>query len=122
MIGGGGGVGIQGVQLAAAMGMRPIVIDSGDAKRKLSLNMGAEEFIDFKDAKDVAAEVVRVADGVGAHGVLVTAYQSYPSTQLIPLALSSWESLLRYRTDYANRCCKLHRQSHWWSNHVYRTA
>jgi propanol-preferring alcohol dehydrogenase len=45
--GGGGGVGIQGVQLAKAMGMRPIVIDSGDAKRKLSLEMGAEEFVDF---------------------------------------------------------------------------
>lgn len=45
--GGGGGVGIQGVQLAKAMGMRPIVIDCGDAKRKLSLEMGAEEFVDF---------------------------------------------------------------------------
>jgi len=75
--GGGGGVGIQGVQLAKAMGMRAIVVDSGEAKRKLSTDMGAEAFIDFKEVKDVAAEVAKVADGVGAHGVLVTAYQSY---------------------------------------------
>ncbi|KAM3418304.1 hypothetical protein BST61_g4303 [Cercospora zeina] len=75
--GGGGGVGIQGVQLAKAMGMRPIVIDSGEAKSKLSKELGAEEFIDFKEHKDVAARVKEVAGGVGAHGVLVTAYQAY---------------------------------------------
>jgi len=75
--GGGGGVGIQGVQLAKAMGMRPIVIDSGAAKKKLCLDLGAEEFIDFKEHDDVAAKVKEVADGVGAHGVLVTAYQAY---------------------------------------------
>jgi len=75
--GGGGGVGIQGVQLAKIMGMRPIVIDTGSAKKKLSLEMGAETFIDFREHTDVAAEVKRVAGGVGAHGVIVTAYQAY---------------------------------------------
>jgi len=75
--GGGGGVGIQGVQLAKAMGMRPIVVDSGPAKKDLSTKMGAEAFIDFKEHKDVGAAVKEVADGIGAHGVLVTAYQSY---------------------------------------------
>lgn len=74
---GGDGVGIQGVQLAKAMGFRPIVIDTGNQKRKLS--MGAEEFIDFKDVGDVAAEVKRVAGGVGTHRVIVTAYQAYES-------------------------------------------
>ncbi len=76
--GGGGGVGIQGVQLAKAMGMRPIVIDTGAQKKKLSLEMGAEEFIDFREVEDPAVEVKRVAGGVGAHGVIVTAYQAYP--------------------------------------------
>lgn len=57
--------------------MRPIVIDSGDAKKKLCGELGAEEFVDFKEHKDVAARVKEVADGVGAHGVLVTAYQAY---------------------------------------------
>lgn len=57
--------------------MRPIVIDSSDAKKKLSLKMGAEEFIDFRLVKNVAEKVVKVADGVGAHGVFVTAPQGY---------------------------------------------
>jgi len=35
--GGGGGVGIQGVQLASAMGLRPIVVDSGEEKKKLAM-------------------------------------------------------------------------------------
>lgn len=59
------------------MGMRAIVIDTGAAKKKLSLEMGAESFIDFKEHSDVSAEVKRVAGGVGAHGVIVTAYQAY---------------------------------------------
>lgn len=78
--GGGGGVGIQGVQLAKIMGMRAIVIDTGSQKKKLSLEMGAEEFVDFKEVSDVAAEVKRLAGGVGAHGVIVTAYQAYASS------------------------------------------
>lgn len=75
--GGGGGVGIQGVQIAAAMGMRPIVIDTGEEKRELCLRLGAEAFIDFKEVQDVPAEVVKIADGVGAHGVFVTAPSAY---------------------------------------------
>ena len=77
--GGGGGVGIQGVQLAEAMGLRPIVVDTGDDKEKLATSLGAEHFIDFKKVEDVAAEIVKITDGVGAHGVFVTAPQSYPS-------------------------------------------
>jgi D-arabinose 1-dehydrogenase-like Zn-dependent alcohol dehydrogenase len=77
--GGGGGVGIQGVQLADAMGLRPIVVDTGNDKEKLAKSLGAEYFIDFKKVEDVAAEIVKIADGVGAHGVFVTAPQSYPS-------------------------------------------
>lgn len=57
--------------------MRPIVIDGGAAKRKLSLEMGAESFIDFTEVGNVAEEVKKVAGGVGAHGVIVTAYQAY---------------------------------------------
>lgn len=75
--GGGGGVGIQGVQLAKAMGYRPIAIDTGADKRELCLKLGAEAFIDFKETSNVAAEVVKLADGIGAHGVFVTAPQAY---------------------------------------------
>jgi D-arabinose 1-dehydrogenase-like Zn-dependent alcohol dehydrogenase len=77
--GGGGGVGIQGVQLAEAMGLRPIVVDTGEDKEKLAKGLGAEHFVDFKKVEDVAAEIIKITDGVGAHGVFVTAPQSYPS-------------------------------------------
>ncbi|KAL5337210.1 glycosyl hydrolase family 76-domain-containing protein [Aspergillus crustosus] len=85
--GGGGGVGIQGVQLAHAMGLRPIVVDTGSEKRTLALKMGAEAFVDFKDASisastsasDPATAVIEIADGIGAHGVFVTAQAAYPT-------------------------------------------
>jgi propanol-preferring alcohol dehydrogenase len=82
--GGAGGVGHMGVQLAKAMGMRPIVIDGGDTKRDFSINqLGAEHFIDFTKVESVEAEVLRLTDGKGAHGVFVTAtsagaYKSAP--------------------------------------------
>lgn len=75
--GGGGGVGIQGVQLAKAWGMRPIVIDTGAEKRKLALAMGAEAFVDFKETEDPAKAVIETADGIGVHGVFVTAPAAY---------------------------------------------
>lgn len=75
--GGGGGVGIQGVQLAKAMGMQPIVVDTGASKRELAMKMGAEAFVDFMETPDATKAVVEVADGVGAHGVFVTAPAAY---------------------------------------------
>ncbi|KAL5365260.1 glycosyl hydrolase family 76-domain-containing protein [Aspergillus floccosus] len=55
--GGGGGVGIQG--------------------RALAMKMGAEAFVDFVDTPDATKAVVEIADGVGAHGVFVTAPAAY---------------------------------------------
>ncbi len=75
--GGGGGVGLQGVQLARNMGIWPIVIDTGAEKRELCMKRGAENFIDFKEVKDTTAEVVRLCGGKGAHGVFVTAPSAY---------------------------------------------
>ena len=75
--GGGGGVGIQGVQLAKAMGYRPIVIDSGPDKESLALSLGAEAFVDFRKTNNVAEAVISIADGVGAHAVFVTAVPAY---------------------------------------------
>ena len=56
--------------------MRPIVVDAGE-KKDMSTKLGAEEFVDFKEHKDVGARVREITDGIGAHGVVVTAYQSY---------------------------------------------
>jgi len=67
--GAGGGLGHFGVQYARSMGMRVIGIDGGDAKRDLSLKLGAEKFIDFTTTKDIAAEVMKITT-YGAHGVL----------------------------------------------------
>ncbi|KAF3041026.1 hypothetical protein E8E11_002636 [Didymella keratinophila] len=78
--GAGGGVGMQGVQLAKAMGLRAVAIDTGDDKEKLCREVGAEEFIDFKKVGNVAEEIIRICDGIGAHGVFVTAVQTYPSS------------------------------------------
>ncbi|KAF1351416.1 alcohol dehydrogenase [Delphinella strobiligena] len=76
--GGGGGVGIQAVQLAVAMGLRAIVVDTGAERRQLCKRYGAEHFVDFKVVKDTCAEIVKLTDG-GANGVFVTAVQSYPT-------------------------------------------
>ncbi|KAJ9603817.1 hypothetical protein H2200_012003 [Cladophialophora chaetospira] len=76
--GGGGGVGIQGVQLASAMGLRPIVVDTGSQRRELCTKYGSEHFVDFKETKDPVADVLALTDG-GAHGVFVTAIQAYPT-------------------------------------------
>ncbi|EXJ96234.1 hypothetical protein A1O1_01360 [Capronia coronata CBS 617.96] len=81
--GAGGGLGHLAVQYAKAMGMRVIAIDGGDAKKELCKKLGAEEFIDFTQIKDTAAEVTRITT-YGAHAVIVTAatraaYESAPT-------------------------------------------
>lgn len=57
--------------------MRPIVIDSGEAKKKLATTLGAEVFLDFKEETDIASSIKEIADGLGANGVIVTAWQTY---------------------------------------------
>jgi len=78
--GGGGGVGIQGIQLAKAFGLRPVAVDTGADKRDLCMRLGAEAFVDFKECSsgdDVVRKVIDITDGVGAHGVFVTAPAAY---------------------------------------------
>ncbi|KAF1958800.1 hypothetical protein CC80DRAFT_490589 [Byssothecium circinans] len=81
--GAGGGLGHMGVQIAKAMGMRVVGVDGGDEKKELCLRLGCEAFVDFTKVQDVAAEIVKITDGKGAHGVFVTAssasaYKSAP--------------------------------------------
>jgi propanol-preferring alcohol dehydrogenase len=52
--------------------MRIIAVDGGDEKGKLCKQLGAEHYIDFRDCKDVAAEVMKLTT-YGAHGVIVFA-------------------------------------------------
>jgi len=69
--GGGGGVGIQGVQLAVAMGLRVLIVDTGAERQALGKKYGAEHFVDFKEVENTAEEVVKLTNG-GAHAVFVT--------------------------------------------------
>ena len=62
-----------GVMYAKAMGMRVIAVDGGSEKEEMCKSIGADHFIDFTKVKDVNAEVIRLADGLGAHGLIVTA-------------------------------------------------
>ncbi|KIX92187.1 uncharacterized protein Z520_12068 [Fonsecaea multimorphosa CBS 102226] len=75
--GGGGGVGIQGVQLAVAMGIRPVVVDTGKEREELAKKYGAEYFVDFKEVEDPVKKVIELTEG-GGHVCFVTAVQSYP--------------------------------------------
>ncbi|KAF5008859.1 hypothetical protein FDECE_4883 [Fusarium decemcellulare] len=71
-VGAGGGVGHMGVQLAKAMGLRVVGVDAGEDKRKLCLDLGCEEFVDFAQVKDVPEEIRKIT-GKGVDGVFVTA-------------------------------------------------
>ncbi|CAE6476142.1 unnamed protein product [Rhizoctonia solani] len=73
--GAGGGLGHLAIQYAInAFNLRVIAVDTGDNKKGLCLKLGAEVFIDFKASELhwITTEVKQVADGVGAHAVLVT--------------------------------------------------
>ena len=55
------------------MGMRVIAVDGGDEKRKLCIDeLGAEQYIDFTQVKDIPAEVTKITTH-GAHGSIVFA-------------------------------------------------
>lgn len=78
--GGGGGLGSLAIQYAKAMGLRPIAIDTGDAKRKLTLELGAEGFVDFATSKDISKELVELTSG-GPHAVIHCAVAEKAVTQ-----------------------------------------
>ncbi|EIM88931.1 mannitol-1-phosphate dehydrogenase [Stereum hirsutum FP-91666 SS1] len=74
--GAGGGLGHLAVQYAVARGLRVIAIDTGADKKKLCLELGAEKWIDFRESKDIVADVIAAADGKGAHAAVVTSASS----------------------------------------------
>ncbi|PPQ81926.1 hypothetical protein CVT25_013774 [Psilocybe cyanescens] len=81
--GAGGGLGHLAVQYARYMGLRVIAIDGGEEKRELCKALGAEQWIDFTQCKDIVAEVKRLTDGRGAHAAVVTTASSSGYTQAI---------------------------------------
>jgi propanol-preferring alcohol dehydrogenase len=107
--GGGGGVGIQGVQLAVAMGLRVVVVDTGSERGTMCKKYGAEHFVDFKETEDTAAEVVKLTDG-GAHAVFVTGEFSQPKTREMELMSGS--------CTIVSEISRLSRRPRWWSGDV----
>lgn len=71
--GAGGGLGHLAVQYAAAAGYRVVAIDTGADKKALATKLGAESFIDFKQTKDLVADVKAATDGLGPHAAVVAA-------------------------------------------------
>ncbi|CAG1963040.1 unnamed protein product [Fusarium graminearum] len=70
ILGSGGGLGHLGVQIAARLnGLRVIAVDTGEPRRKLSLESGAEHFIDF--ASENIEQRIKEITGEGAAAVLV---------------------------------------------------
>ncbi|PKS11122.1 hypothetical protein jhhlp_002883 [Lomentospora prolificans] len=68
--GAGGGLGHLGVQIASRLAkLRVIAVDSGEAKRDLSLRSGAEHFVDY--SRENVEERVKAITGEGAAAVLV---------------------------------------------------
>lgn len=62
-----------GVQIAKAMGLRVIGIDTGADKKALCLQLGCEAFVDFSQSEDPIKDVRNIAEEKGAHGIFVTA-------------------------------------------------
>ncbi|KAJ5638928.1 hypothetical protein N7528_001318 [Penicillium herquei] len=90
--GSGGGLGHIGVQIAARVKkLRVIAIDSGDEKRKLSLDSGAEVFMDFK-TEDVAAQVLKLT-GEGAHATIVVP-GTKEALQMAPLVVRNMATIV----------------------------
>jgi len=83
IVGAGGGLGSLAQQYAKAMGLHVIAIDSGEEKRKLSMDtMGATAFVDFATSKNVIKDVqAATEDGQGPHAVILVAVNEKPFQQ-----------------------------------------
>ncbi|KAF7794778.1 hypothetical protein EIP86_005916 [Pleurotus ostreatoroseus] len=80
--GAGGGLGHLAVQYATAAGLRVLAIDTGDAKKSLCLSLGAERWIDFRESKDIVADIQSITNG-GPHAAVVTAATSEAYRQAV---------------------------------------
>ncbi|KAJ3484831.1 hypothetical protein NLI96_g5361 [Meripilus lineatus] len=81
--GAGGGLGHLAVQYAAAMGLRVVAIDTGAEKRDLALKLGAEKWVDFRESKDLVADIKAATGGAGPNVAVVTATNSAAYEQAI---------------------------------------
>ncbi|KAF8888346.1 chaperonin 10-like protein [Infundibulicybe gibba] len=81
--GAGGGLGHLGVQYAVAMGFRVLAIDTGAAKKELCLRLGAEQWVDFLESKDLVKDVQAATGGSGPQAAVVAAGDAKPFNQAL---------------------------------------
>ena len=82
IVGAGGGLGSLACQYAKAMGLQIITIDGGEEKRALTVELGAETYVDFKRSKDLIHDIkAATEDGLGPHAVLLVAASEEPFQQ-----------------------------------------
>ncbi|KAI0302895.1 GroES-like protein [Multifurca ochricompacta] len=82
--GAGGGLGHLAVQYATnAFGLRVVAVDTGEEKKKLCLELGAEKWIDFRESKDLVKDIKDAAGGDGPHAALVSAASSSAYEQAV---------------------------------------
>ena len=81
--GAGGGLGHLAVQYAVAMGLRVCAVDTGAEKRDLCFKLGAERWVDFRESKDIVADIKAACDGEGPHAAVVTAATSKAYEQAV---------------------------------------
>ncbi|KAF7846067.1 hypothetical protein BT93_L5329 [Corymbia citriodora subsp. variegata] len=83
IVGAGGGLGSLAQQYAKAMGLRVIAIDTGDDKKKMSMEqLGASHFVDFAKSQNVVKDVqAATPDGLGPHAVILVAVNEKPFQQ-----------------------------------------
>jgi len=81
--GAGGGLGHLAVQYAVAMGLRVLAIDTGEQKKALTLELGAEKWIDFRESQNIIADVMAATDGAGPHAAIVAAAVAAPFNEAV---------------------------------------
>eukprot|EP00842_Homolaphlyctis_polyrhiza_P001526 jgi/Hompol1/2374/HPOL_005975-RA len=78
-----GGLGSIGIQFARKMGFRPIAISSSESKRALSIEMGAEAYVDTSKG-DVVAQIAALTGGENLACLVATAPSSAAVQALMP--------------------------------------
>lgn len=72
------------------MGLQVIAIDTGDEKREMTKQLGAEKFVDFATSQDLVKDVqAATEDGTGPHAVLLVAVSEKPFQQAAEVYLNS---------------------------------
>ena len=54
------------------MGLRVCAIDTGEAKKQLATELGAEAWVDFKTSPNLVEEVTKACDGAGPVAAVIS--------------------------------------------------